>query len=70
MNSITHRPPWRKAVFCVNMCSKVRKIAVGFGPAACIIGQRETHREATDMDDKHLMAQIAAGDQAALQTLL
>ena len=37
MNSITHRPPWRKAVFCVNMCSKARKIAVGFGPAVCTI---------------------------------
>ena len=37
IHSITHRPPWRKAVFCVNMCSEVRKNAVGFGPAVCTI---------------------------------
>lgn len=41
----------------------------GFWPCG-VYYRVERNREATDMDDKQLMAQIAAGDQAALQTLL
>ena len=46
-----------------------RKIFVGFPPRPCIIGQRNTKGGET-VDDASLMAQIASGDEAALQTLL
>ena len=48
---------------------KSEKNCRGFWPCG-VYYRVERNREATDMDDKQLMAQIAAGDQASLQTLL